>query len=690
MDKKLWSGFAILLVVAGGGLWMAPRVDALWNLVEPPPTRPALPPPSVQPEGLAKISTLWDQTGDRKALLRDYGQLAELVVALARLHGMPDVEALADSVRVQYSNAFIDEQIGQWLGEGARHLSLPRMLELAEQPALLTVMRRLNETPLTEPSTAAPALSPQRRALVEAMLEATGFLSRHTLWTNNMRNFLGHAQDVFDPTQRTNQGTRLAIVPPREFIIDHWAAAALEGVPDADLQALLEFAKTGSGGDLMRLATGFRTYYFTGRMEQALVALREAADLKWLPKPAAVLQTQLAEARAILLESTGSEQVRKAHQLLLEVLQAQPDNSEAHSLLAYALLRIHPESGAGDEMLRKEDLAPDTFKEIESILQRALELDADNLRALVMLARVRFLQSRDDEVEALQAHAELINSEYAWLRLNRADLATEQGRYDQAIDIYRGVLHSPEPEVLVHLAALRRSWVASTRGEQPELWDELAKHYLSLNPESQYARFRLARHILSRGGRAEDAARVMEPVPDPGGPDSEHARMMALIGIFRALELRDETGRHTKATKDLLRRSLSLTSVPPLWLLEQACQSRKSVQPLLPLLETQMIPVGAADAMLTCALANREAQHIGWLVERGADVNGRMTNGVFLPLEYSLLTRDAASFEALLLAGAETDRLDVRERPLTVLIDESAAIDPVYRHIHTRLRVPES
>ncbi|MCB1590559.1 MAG: hypothetical protein KDI56_16725, partial [Xanthomonadales bacterium] len=624
---------------------------------------------------------LWEQTGDRAALQRDYARLSQVIADMATAYDRRDGAVLATVVSGAYSDEFIDSQLEAWLAD---HLAIiqSRLLELDQQPQLVAIIRRLNEAELTAVQSPVP-VSAERRALVEEVLSKTGFLSRHMLWLDSQKNLLLKVHDLFTPTDRVSQGIQYGLTIPADLIVDQWGVTTLHGVSDQELQALLEYASTGHGGELMRLSSSFRTHRFRERNDTVIQALREAADVDHLEQSPEALQQLLAQSRQLLLQRSGRGARTEAHQMLLEVTRGLPSNSEAQTLLAYALLRIHPNAGAGDTQLRQE-IEPDAFAEIEQVLDRAIALDGDNVRAIVLLARLRFLHYRDDEARRLRADAELLDPDFVWLRMGQADQATEDGRHDEALAIYRDLLQRPEPEVHVHLSAIRRSWVASQKANRPQAWDPLAQQFLATHPQNDYVRMRYALHLLRRGAKAEDAAREMSQLSSPDDNDPYRQQVLALIGMLRALELRDEAGHHTVESARLLQQALDISPQRQLWLISESCTARGSVEPLRPLLDTQLIPERAPDALLGCAIQLREAGQIGWLVEHGADVNRAMAYPAMLPLEYTLHQRDASTFEALLEAGANLSALDLRKRPMTALVSEIGRDSPGFLEIATR------
>ncbi|MCB1629035.1 MAG: hypothetical protein KDI48_15010, partial [Xanthomonadales bacterium] len=148
MDKRFWLGFAILLLVVGGGFWLVPRVNWMWRVVEAPPPPAAVKQPTADSAQFARLKALWEQTGDRAALQRDYARLSQVIADMATAYDRRDGAVLATVVSGAYSDEFIDSQLEAWLAD---HLAIiqSRLLELDQQPQLVAIIRRLNEAELT-------------------------------------------------------------------------------------------------------------------------------------------------------------------------------------------------------------------------------------------------------------------------------------------------------------------------------------------------------------------------------------------------------------------------------------------------------------------------------------------------------------------------------------------------------------
>lgn len=126
--------------------------------------------------------------------------------------------------------------------------------------------------------------------------------------------------------------------------------------------------------------------------------------------------------------------MKQAKQRLDELLAADPN-----CVLAYKeLARFHIMDGHISSL----QFEPGSLESAESALNAALSVDPEYADAYVLFGHLYRLMDRHDDAVAALERADAIGTDNPWLQLNWADLLLDEGRPDEAVQRYQGIMDS--------------------------------------------------------------------------------------------------------------------------------------------------------------------------------------------------------------------------------------------------------
>lgn len=274
-----------------------------------------------------------------------------------------------------------------------------------------------------------------------------------------------------------------------------------------DLDQRLEWARGA--------VTSHKTSEVRDRVAQALRLTEKLGDAKQAGK---FLESLAESARSVSEEELALELLRKRVELV-------PDNIDAHTSLAYALLTF------------------DRLDEADAQVKKALELKGD--QAYTHLVRAFIATARDD-LGAAEKAAETAakDPKYAWPRVVLARTSAARGDWQQAIDYARKAVELSDGW------EMRSMLTAATRGLQ-------AHEALAADPSSARERLRLVRS-LAQMGLARRVAEEIGKLPADGAWRSEAWWSLADASDYRLL-LRDRltAARNAKPATETRKRRLA-------------------------------------------------------------------------------------------------------------------------------------
>ena len=157
-------------------------------------------------------------------------------------------------------------------------------------------------------------------------------------------------------------------------------------------------------------------------------------------------------------KAPDADLVIRAAQLIDQFSGAGPELSEAAELLDQAAL-LNPKNPAlyveqSRVLMKRSGLGFETLQHCESLLRKAISLDASFGNAHVLLGYVLMHQFRHDEASAALDRAEQLAATSPWLFMNRGELLIEQGRTEDALVAYRKVALAANVPANVHAQSL--------------------------------------------------------------------------------------------------------------------------------------------------------------------------------------------------------------------------------------------
>lgn len=598
------------------------------------------------------------KSGDLAVILRAYSAVRPQVEALIQElnpEAMPKLapeldrilapEALREGVAIRMGAQFVAgglEQVEAWS-------SKPSMVAI--NAALLSLIE-------SRPPGSSGSVTPQTREKLLRIARATHIAERLTRAQKGLHLLSTDVVRVFDPSFQPPFGMpEHPALASEDMFVDSLVAPALGFFTAAEIDEYLAFAESEAGYDYFQAVLLGMGLSLGDRRGELLTAIEANAALEPSGQDLS-FEELLASARHLISINALSD----AQAVLIRAERLRGDDSQVQMLLGEVAthLRDGPRPSRGE--LRTEPY-PEFFVEAERHLARAIELDPTNGRAHVLLARAKILQSKDSEAEALLAQAKKIDPELAWLRVNLADLASVQGRYDEAIALYREVLQRPEREPNVHYWALVRSRVAFRESERLHEYTALGRTYMQEHPEDQDYPLAFAEHLLYSGKDDADALEVLEATnPRRNRQLRQQLLAKALAGLAHAS--RERTGDLNPQSLLWLQRAVELSGGSEASLVRDLAIEPRRLDPMLTVIHASKSPRSLATDALFPAMFPRRMDMIKALAEAGADLNAPLGVMSTQPLASAAMSRDLDLFRLLLEFGADPARARIQGKPL--------------------------
>ncbi|MGC4092216.1 MAG: tetratricopeptide repeat protein [Polyangiaceae bacterium] len=339
--------------------------------------------------------------------------------------------------------------------------------------------------------------------------------------------------------------------------IDPKAARALIGIGEAlfragrysEAQARFEAGAQADAEDLNAKVGMAKSKLMLERVEEAHGALKKLREANPKSLLVAFWFGRVLEA---IGDRDGAEKIysasiagTKADPMLVDtyialaLLQNQQGRAEvAQKTLAQAREKL-PASAAIHKALGDVAISQGRFVDAVSDLQKAIELDADDLGARF---RLGVAYRRDGKFELAQKSFDLVgaaDADYPGLALERGLLYEATGRSEEALRAYEGAL-AKAPSDLDLMLRVGCGYAAAARSKEAE---ELLRKVLSSRPTSAETHYCLGRALQNEGSRLADALRLFERAVEL---DAHRAEYQLYVGWAAR-----ESGNLPKATRAL-------------------------------------------------------------------------------------------------------------------------------------------
>ncbi|MCB1633315.1 MAG: hypothetical protein KDI51_01930 [Xanthomonadales bacterium] len=607
------------------------------------------------PERLRElVLEMMEETGQMAALRRDHARYGEIFREIAASAGVDDAESWAQRIDALFPQQQIEQAVDELLRDENTLYMIEFLLELSRDADLRQALRWINGAD-PRPARAEPD-SDKRQKLISALL-AYGRFELRTHWQQkHQEQFVVAVINALDPTAHATATISgdWPMNPDITAIRDQWVKPATAAVSDQTLQDLTMRISTPPVDAYLAAAARWHGTYDSVALDALLLELQASRIDSTQVAQGPALTGQIAEARRLYFVDASPMAQRQANEALAGLNAAHPNHAEILTLLARIELANTSIPNAGSFALRIPNFdAP--LDRVEQLVERALKADPDFAEALVLKAWTRFLDSKDAEVAELLARAEQIDPQATWLRANQADLATVQGRNDEAIAGYRAVLDQPEKERYLHLIVLRRSWVAHAQAGRLKDWEALARTYMERRSDDPYLPLFYAEHLLKTRQDPDAAIAMAKRSHDRANPLFRD-QMIGAAEWIKAHQLREKSGGWSTESTALLEHGKLVSRIDATNLIGYVCGLHRSVETLLLLSERPEVGEDGKRALFACALQTRDPRRIGYFAQIGIDLNAPLPPTPWSPLEYTWIYEDPATFQALLAAGADPGR----------------------------------
>jgi len=366
----------------------------------------------------------------------------------------------------------------------------------------------------------------------------------------------------------------------------------------------------------------------------------------------------LAQATAIL-DRVGPDESALLHaqELLQQVVQSHPENSQAHVELARARLKL------GFDPDEYNQANADALRDAESELRLAIKADPVNANAFVLMGMLRVDQGQPEQGLAALRKAESLHSTNPWLELNRAHAFISLDRWQEA----EQSLHAEERRIATDPASipggvpitLNWSWwkIHSKTHAYAELGRDLDQA-IALQPNywwfyTDRSRYRLGAHS-DLAGAEQDAEHAMKL--SHGG----YAEiMLALINYVKWDQLRESDAKRSEAFLQKAE-ALSTDRFEMLMFGMEYLGINPSLQHLMLTFHAQGMSWDTVDSQdfpaMVCAVDCARPESVEWLLTHGANPDVAEKDGMNA-LIMATARHDAASARLLIEHGANVNAL---------------------------------
>lgn len=630
----------------------------------------------------ARIRELLTQTGDLEPLVTQYTALRGPVESMVQGQNPGAVSKLAPALETLLAPENVRERVVRSFGKTFVLGGLEEAEEWSRKPSTRSVNKALREYKPGSASDAKAELSASRQALLKRFADATLMADRFKTAMSGMNRLGAELMDAIDPLASTvhdlESGNPAPQGPTQGEIIESWLGPALAPISDADIGGYIAYAETASGNRYFAavlVAGGMR---FGPLHDELLSTVKTMARLPGPADGADQADELIAKAKHLLYEAGTYVVVSEAKALLLRAEKLRPDDAEVQTMLGEIAANMRPGPGHSRQELRGDEVAS-SFEEMERYLKRAIELDPKQAHAYSLLGRAKFLQKKDDEAAKLFAQAKSIDPDQAWLRVNIADLASAQGRYEEALTLYREALARPQLQSGVHHAALIRSRIAFNGVGRLEEYTALGRKYIEDHPEDVDYPFSYAEHLLGESAMYSESLAILEASSANRNPP---LRNHLLAKTYAGLALRSFEKKNvlTAPTRELIAKALEYSDGSESKLVESLAMQPVMLDALPVVVLASEKPAQTASQALGPALTSGDHALIRKLAKSGADLNGPVGPFNEPPLAWAAMTRDVPLFTLFLELGADPERARIDGKPLREFFEESKA-DPAIKTI---------
>jgi tetratricopeptide (TPR) repeat protein len=382
-------------------------------------------------------------------------------------------------------------------------------------------------------------------------------------------------------------------------IIDKWLTPVLKKIPNDDLEDYLEFVESQYGSDHyvgMVTAYDFKAGEWYAHLFDLL---RESSASIQLPGDAAGKDALVADAQQLLWNVGTPAAAADAMNKLLQAERIEPRNPDIQALLGEAAMKAAAAMPLRPDQLRVVIESPNYYQ-ADKYLAKALELAPEHGNAHVQLGRLRFLQGNDDEALRLYERAVVLEPNHPFIEYYLGDLWYTSQDYTLASRYYRSVAAKPERIANMHVNALARLLLASTKGSQLAEYQRVAEAYLKQHPDAWNFRLDYADYLLSKDTAADKVIALIEPVPDDWLAARKFPTLSAAL-VRKAADKVDKKGEPIGDSMRAMRRAIEI-SPDPHALAEAICRSGVGGKLAQITTEASRDPRGVATALIVCGL----------------------------------------------------------------------------------------
>lgn len=513
-------------------------------------------PPSGQPAGgrdpaAARVAKVLERTGDLPRIVARFAPYRAVIDAQLEARGAGLPEQLKPVLDAHFDGATLSAVVTEQIARSVPEPYIADLERWAEDPDMLAVNAAIFDHSVGEPGTPVP---PARRELLERIARKLRLPEILAQQTHDARYIALLSADALQPGARLMDSYERSLPyerPEVSAVVDLWLSPALERFGDPQLEAYAAFAESAAGDRWFAGTFVAATLKSKPWTESLAAKMRERAGSAGADPAAPAAGTQVtdgqvaalvAEAERLLFEEGLGRSLREARSLLLEAEKARPESSRIKSLLGYIALGLRDGPRPGDAELRFEPPFGASFmEEAKRYHERALELDPTNVEALLGLGRIAFLLSEDARALEFAMQAAKLDAEFPGLALLRADIATEAGRYDEAIPLYRMLVTTPQKRSWIDGYALRSARIAHVRAGRTEEYERLADEFLRTHPKEHDAALGHAEYLLAHDGAPAKVMALLQTVPD--GWLDERKAMSHLRAVAKQAAAGDDKAR---------------------------------------------------------------------------------------------------------------------------------------------------